>query len=124
MNRSLIVLAIAVGLLLSYLLAWPVPIEPVAWQAPESPGLTEPFGRNDALSNAKAFDLGVFEGPEDVALGGDGALYATTSDGSVIRIDPASDTITEFARVDGRPLGIEVNSDGELFIAKQWIFPE
>ena len=121
MNRSLIVLAIAVGLLLSYLLAWPVPIEPVAWQAPESPGLTEPFGRNDALSNAKAFDLGVFEGPEDVALGGDGALYATTSDGSVIRIDPASDTITEFARVDGRPLGIEVNSDGELFIANAYV---
>ena len=33
-----------VVLLLLYLFFWPVPIDPVAWEAPENRGLVDPFG--------------------------------------------------------------------------------
>ena len=53
-------------------------------QAPQDKGLTGVFAANDALAAAGAADLGEYEGPEDVAVGHDGALYATTSSGASV----------------------------------------
>lgn len=98
-----------------YLLLWPVPIDPVAWQAPEDRGLVDPFAPNKQLQAASAIDLGVFEGPEDATLGPDSAVYATTLSGHVIRI--RNRKAEQFADVGGRPLGIETDSDGSLVVA-------
>ena len=38
-----------------YLLAWPVPIEPVSWQAPADPGLTGVCETNDRLYLTRLF---------------------------------------------------------------------
>ena len=65
-------LSIALGLialLFLYLLFWPVPIDPVSWDAPVDAGLVDPFASNDRLRSAKVFDLGNHEGPEDVTGG-------------------------------------------------------
>ena len=103
-----------------YLAAWPVPVDPVAWQAPDDRGLSGPFAANDALSGARAVSLGAHEGPEDVTVGHDGALYATTASGAILRIDPDSNEVTEFAHVGGRPLGIEAMADGSLLVANAY----
>jgi sugar lactone lactonase YvrE len=102
-----------------YLLAWPVPIEPVAWQAPTDRGFVDPFASNDLLEDATAIDLGSHEGPEDATLGHDGLVYVTTAGGRVLRI--RNRRVEEFADTDGRPLGIEVDSDGSLVIANAYL---
>jgi sugar lactone lactonase YvrE len=60
------------------------------------------------------------DGHEDIAIGADGALYTTTHDGLILRIDPETQSVTRFAEVSGRPLGIEANADGSLLIANAY----
>lgn len=105
---------------LLYLLLWPVPIDPVAWEAPADPGLVDPFGPDDRLAAARAIDLGQHEGPEDMSRGVDGQFYATVKDGFVLRIDTQGD-VHEFAKVGGRPLGIETAADGSLLVANAYL---
>lgn len=114
MALTVLVVVIAIAV---YVLAWPVPIDPVAWHAPIDRGLTGVFDRNNQLSNARSIGLGVHHGPEDVALGQDGFLYATTHSGDILKISPTGRTIEVFARPGGRPLGIEVDYDGSLLVA-------
>jgi sugar lactone lactonase YvrE len=104
-----------------YLAAWPVPVDPVAWQAPEDQGLTGDFAANDALSGLGAISLGAHEGPEDAAIGRDGALYATTVSGTILRIAEDTAAVSEFARTGGRPLGIEAAADGALLVANAFV---
>ena len=120
MRRFGAVLLFGLALAGLYLAAWPVPVEPVAWQAPADQGLTGAFAANDRLAGAPAIDLGIYEGPEDVAVGHDGALYATSSSGAILRIDESSGQVSEFARAGGRPLGIEAAPDGSLLIANAY----
>ena len=103
---------------LLYLSLWPVPLDPVAWQAPEDRGLIDPFAPNKQLQAATAIDLNDFTGPEDATLGRDGYVYATTESGHVIRINDRK--VEEFVFVGGRPLGIETDSDGSLVIANSY----
>ena len=103
----------------AYLLLWPVPIDPRAWHAPANPGLTGPYAANDRLRAAQALSIGEHEGPEDIAPGPDGHLYATTLAGPVLRID-ARGTFTVFADTGRRPLGIEMDHDGTLVVANSY----
>jgi sugar lactone lactonase YvrE len=111
------------GLVLTalYLTAWPVPVQPVAWNPPRDKGLSGAFAANDALAAAEAVGLGSYEGPEDVAIGHDGALYATTHAGTILRIDRDSHRVAAFAHTGGRPLGIEAAPDGTLLVANAYV---
>lgn len=44
-----VLLAIAVLLLTAYLLLWPVPANPLAWEAPDNQGFIGAFASNSAL---------------------------------------------------------------------------
>ena len=69
-----------IGLLAAYLLLWPVPIDPVPWAAPVPPGYTGPHAANDKLKGLSLIALPAGEsGPEHVALGPDGKLYAAVA---------------------------------------------
>lgn len=117
-------LGAVVGLLvvlLAYLVLWPVPIDPVSWDAPEDAGLTDPFEANNRLRKAKVFDLGTHEGPEDVAGGPDGLIYAATADGVIVRLRPNGSRVEVFAKTGGRPLGIEFDTEGNLFVANAYL---
>ena len=103
-----------------YLLLWPVPIDPVAWDAPVNKGLTDPFGPDDRLRHAKAIELGEHHGPEDVTAGHDGRLYATSSSGAILQIDGYG-AVSVFADVGGRPLGIETDVDGSFVVANAYV---
>jgi sugar lactone lactonase YvrE len=119
--RSGALLLVCLALLGLYLAMWPVPVDPVAWEAPEDQGLTGAFAPNDALAAASAIDLGAHEGPEDVAVGHDGALYASVASGTIVRIDSDTSQVSEFARAGGRPLGIEPSPDGSLLVANGYL---
>jgi len=116
--RLLAFLGLSTAILAAYLLLWPVPIEPVAWVAPPDRGFVDPFATNDQLGPATGIDLRAFEGPEDATLGLDGAIYATTLSGHVIRV--ANGRVSEFAYVGGRPLGIETDRDGTFVVANAY----
>jgi len=109
------------ALLLLYLLIWPVPIDPVSWDAPVDAGLVDPFESNDRLQRARIFDLGDHDGPEDIAGGPDGRIYAATADGVIIRLRPDGSRVEVFAETGGRPLGIEFDADGNLFVANAYL---
>ena len=104
-------------LLLLYLLFWPVPLSPVAWDAPQFLGLVDPYAPNDRLGLAKPVSIGDFDGPEDIIGGSDGFLYVSTRSGHIIRLSENRPDFDIFADVGGRPLGLEFGSDGNLYVA-------
>ena len=121
MQRLLTTTGLLITIAVLYLLAWPVPIDPVAWHAPLDKGYADPFTINDRLKPARLIDLGDHDGPEDAAIGIDGIVYATTSSGAILRIDPQRGEIGVFAETGGRPLGIETDADGSLLIANAYV---
>lgn len=113
-------LAVVAALVL-YLFLWPVPIDPVAWDAPADGGLVDPFEPNDRLRKARLVDLGKHEGPEDVAGGPDGWIYTGTSDGKIVRFRPDGSGVEVFADTGGRPLGLEFDAAGNLLVANAYL---
>jgi sugar lactone lactonase YvrE len=107
-------------LALLYLLLWPVPVDPVAWDAPLDNGRVDPFGPDKRLGRAQAIDLDNHYGPEDVTSGHDGRLYVTTVGGLILQIDSYGN-VKIFADVGGRPLGIETDADGSMIVANPYI---
>jgi sugar lactone lactonase YvrE len=102
-------------------LFWPVPIEPVAWDAPQNRGLVDPFAPNDRLADARIVALGPYEGPEDIAGGPDGLIYAATASGDIIRLQAAGLQLEVFVNVGGRPLGMEFDAAGNLLVANSML---
>jgi len=119
MRKSIATTGLLLVALISYLLAWPVPIEPLSWNAPVDRGLVDPFESNDLLQSAVGINLGAYEGPEDATIGSDGRVYVTTQSGHVIYIQ--NRRVFEFAFPGGRPLGIEVSRDGSFVIANAYL---
>ena len=116
-KQKLSILASLLILLIAYLLFWPVSIEPVAWSPLQNNGYTGALAPNDRLAKIKRIKLGDFTGPEDAAVGPDGLIYIATHEGSVVRYDPISGKVSEFAKTDGRPLGVEFSRSGILYVA-------
>jgi sugar lactone lactonase YvrE len=112
MRIGLVFLVLGIG----YLLLWPVPVDPVAYDAPKSPGLTGAFAENRALAAVEPVPLpDGATGPEDVAAAVDGAIFTADCEGRLYRIDgPAPLPVDELG---GRPLGLDVGPDGALYIA-------
>ena len=114
-------IAAALAILTLYLFLWPVPVDPVSWDAPQDLGLVDPFEANDRLRRARLIDLGTHAGPEDVAGGPDGKIYTGTSDGNIIRFASNGSGVEIFARAGGRPLGLEFDRDGNLYVANAYL---
>ncbi len=101
---------------LAYLVFWPVPVDPVAYEPPEPPGFTGDFAENNYLDTAQLISLPEGEiGPEDIAVMPDGAVYTTGQSGTLYRID--GDQPAEVDQLGGRPLGLRAGPDGALYIA-------
>jgi sugar lactone lactonase YvrE len=106
---------------LLYLFLWPVPLEPIAWNAPADAGLVGLFEPNDRLASARMINLGDHEGPEDIAVGPGGFIYTATSDGNILRFDQNGNNVEVFANAGGRPLGMEFDADGNLIVANAYL---
>ena len=53
-------------------------------------------------------------GPEDVVIDAHGRLIAGVEDGRVLRIEPIGGEVQVLARLQGRPLGLEILPDGNI----------
>ena len=101
----------------AYLGLWPVPITPLAWQAPAAPGYVGIHQANTRLQGARTIDLNGEAGPEHVAVGPDGMLYMGVTSGRVLRMRPDGSGQQVFAITGGRPLGIAFDAAGKLIVA-------
>lgn len=117
MKRLALGLLLVVTLGLVYLLFWPVPIEPVAWQPPPAPKLKGPYAVNEALATAERLGEGQGIGPEDVDVDAQGRLYAGYKDGRILRFDAQGKLLDVFADTGGRPLGLDFTDSGTLVVA-------
>jgi sugar lactone lactonase YvrE len=117
MNRAVRIVALVVTALAAYLALWPVPIEPVAWQAPPSPGYTGPHAANEALSAVQVIPVAPEIGPEHIDFGPDGKLYTGVLSGAVLRMNADGSAIETVVNTGGRPLGFDFTADGQLVIA-------
>lgn len=103
--------------LVAYLLFWPVPIEPVAWQAPTAPTLTGDYAINDRLAGVTRLGVNQGNGPEDVAVDAAGNLFVGYDDGRLVRFDADGNNPDLLANTAGRPLGLDFDNDGNLIVA-------
>lgn len=100
-----------------YLLFWPVPAEPVAWSASMPPGYVGPHAQNTRLADLRRIDTGGEYGPEHMALGPDGKLYAAMTSGNLLRMDADGANVTVFANTGGRVLGFAFDGTGWMIAA-------
>ena len=103
--------------LAAYLLFWPVPIDPVAWQAPASGGYVGPHARNERLAAAQPVSVAPETGPEHVEFGPDGMLYTGVLSGAVLRMNPDGTDAATVVNTGGRPLGLAFDADGRMLVA-------
>ncbi|MEX2182673.1 MAG: SMP-30/gluconolactonase/LRE family protein [Gemmatimonadaceae bacterium] len=106
---------LALGLL--YFAAWPVPVAPVAWEAPANAGYTGAFETNDRLAALELLSLGDDVGPEDVATDEAGRLYVSTHAGYIVRLRPDGTGPERWVHTGGRPLGLDFDAAGHLIVA-------
>jgi sugar lactone lactonase YvrE len=109
--------ALVVAAAAAYLCFWPVPGEPVAWAAATPTGFTGPFAPNTRLASLRMIDLGGEVGPEHVAIGPDGRLYAAMEGGRLLRMEPDGGKREVFASTGGRVLGFDFDAGGRLIAA-------
>jgi len=110
-------LLVLLGLLLLYLLFWPVPIDPVAWTPQEMPPLTGTYAPNTRLTDVKRLGLGDAFGPEDIAVDSQGRIYTGVEGGRILRLEPDGGKPEMFSDTGGRPLGLKFDSTGNLIVA-------
>ncbi|MDP1907688.1 MAG: SMP-30/gluconolactonase/LRE family protein, partial [Hyphomicrobium sp.] len=101
----------------AYLCLWPVPADPVAWQAPIPPGYIGAHAANTKLADLRMIDLGSEAGPEHIAIGPDGKLYAAMESGNLLRMDPDGGRREIFANTGGRVLGFDFDAGGRMIVA-------
>ena len=101
----------------AYLCLWPVPADPVPWTAPKSVGFTGAFAPNNRLAELREIDIGVEVGPEHLAIGPDGRLYAAMTSGNLLRMDPDGGNQQVFANTGGRVLGFDFDAEGRMVAA-------
>lgn len=114
MKKILLGLVALVLLLALYLAFWPVPIEPVSWQAPKAPGYTGAHAPNERLARLQHIELKGEIGPEHIAIGKDGKLYTTVASGRILRMNPDGSGQEVFAETGGRVLGFDFDAAGNL----------
>ncbi len=117
MKKVALIVGLAVLALAAYLSLWPVPIEPVSWNAPAAPGYVGPHAVNAKLAGLKTISLGIEEGPEHIAFGKDGKLYTTVASGNILRMNAEGSAQEVFANTGGRVLGFDFDGAGNLIAA-------
>lgn len=113
--RYLLLAALAAAL--AYFTLWPVPIAPIAWEAPDSPRYIGVFEANDALAAAMPVETAGEPGPEALAVDAQGRLYAATASGWIVRLDSSAGSPERWVQTGGRPLGMAFDTAGTLWVA-------
>jgi len=115
--RSIIFIVV---IIIGYLIAWPVPIKPVAWTPPPAPELTGQYAQNSELAQIERLKIDGFA-PEDVAIDKQDRIYCGDDHGRIWRFQADGTKPELFANTNGRPLGLSFDSDGNLIVADAFI---
>ncbi len=117
LKKIFLFLGLIIVLGVAYLTLWPVPISPVAWDAPKNLGYVGKFEPNTKLAGLKTLAIGDHHGPEDVAgrmENGEMVIYTSTQTGDIIRIEPRTNKHAVFANTGGVALGLQFAPAGIL----------
>jgi hypothetical protein len=120
MRRLTRFVAVALALAAAYLLAWPTPIDPVAWAALHDAGYAGAFAVNSRLRQLSHLSLDADSGPEHVVVreeGGRTWVYAALASGRIVRMAPDGSARELVAATGGRPLGFDFDAEGALIVA-------
>jgi sugar lactone lactonase YvrE len=121
MRRPLLAAVMLPLLSLLALGAWltlaPVPVDPVAWTPAPNPGYTGAYAANTRLAGLRTIGLDGAVGPEHVAMGPDGYLYAAVAGGTVLRMRPDGSGQEVWAQTGGRVLGFDFDAGGRMIAA-------
>lgn len=101
----------------AYFSFWPVPISPATWQAPKNNGLVGSFKQNEKLKALRHISMADDYGPEDLAISASGIIAVSSHSGNILRKRPSDSQFQIWANTGGRPLGLEYDSDDNLFVA-------
>eukprot|EP00026_Physarum_polycephalum_P004023 Phypoly_transcript_04040.p1 GENE.Phypoly_transcript_04040~~Phypoly_transcript_04040.p1 ORF type:complete len:383 (+),score=55.25 Phypoly_transcript_04040:1128-2276(+) len=74
------------------------------------------LAKNDKLSKVRHIAEGKLDGPETVTFDDYGNMYAGTADGNIMKISAKDESVEVYARVGGRPLGIDFDKHKNLVI--------
>lgn len=107
--KLLALAGLAAAAILTYLLAWPVPISPQPWTPPK---LSNDYPYNDKLQAIEKLAPGVGVGPEGISLDAQGRIYAGFLDGRVMRFAADGSGAELLANTGGRPWGTHAEADG------------
>ena len=83
-------------ILFLYLVAWPIPINPIAWTPLSAPELKGKYAINDYLSSVKITETEESFGPEDVDMDEQGRIYGGFEDGKIIRFSSNGENMEIF----------------------------
>ena len=117
MKKLFITLIVFLSAALLYFAAWPVPIEPVSWNAPEDRGFTGVFKPNNRLKNIELLSMENNHGPEDLAINSQGNIYASTHEGNIVKLKADDKKFETWIKTSGKPLGIEFDLNDNLIVA-------
>jgi sugar lactone lactonase YvrE len=117
MKKIVLTIVAILFLLAAYLTLWPVPINPISWNAPVPPGYVGVHSVNTKLANLNIISLGAEVGPEHIAIGKDGKLYTTVASGNILRMNPDGTAQEIFVNTGGRVLGFDFDASGNLIAA-------
>ena len=109
-------LGLILALTLSYLLLWPTDVSPQAWQVDDNPGYQGPYAANTKLAGLQRVALGSSGGPEYLLAHGDW-IYSGLANGDIVRLHLPSHRLERVANTSGRPLGLDFDAQGTLWIA-------
>jgi len=102
---------------MGYLAFWPVAIVPVTWQPLAAPGFSGAFSPNTQLANLETLSLNGKHGAEDMVIDAHGNIFASVSDGTIVKKGPGQDQFIPWVQTDGRPLGMDFAANGDLIVA-------
>ena len=117
LRKIFTVMFAVVALLAAYLTLAPVPIEPAVWDAPKDAGYVGAYAVNTRLANLSQVALGAEAGPEHVAAGPDGKIYAAVDSGKILRLNADGSGLEVWANTGGRVLGFDFDARGRLIAA-------
>ncbi len=105
---------------IAYMLFWPVPVDPVSWDAPVNQGYVGAFASNTKLNSLETVVTEGLHGPEGLALL-DGEVYAATREGWIVRHNPETGEVSRWVNTEGSPLGIVFDGDNNLLVADAYL---
>ena len=115
MKKRYLVLIIC-SVTLAYLCFYPVSMDPANWTPPTNLGFKGTFQQNQKLESIQYLFANQCHKCEDVAIDKNGNIYGGSEEGDLIQFSPSGQRKVLF-NTNGRPLGLDFDSLGNLYIA-------